>query len=315
MVVVDLMPKDRCRALVAVAQSPVLLDAMIAQNPAPTDASAVAARSHRASTFPGAARLTLLGTLIGLVALALCDRTRADEDVSTVAYSLPAPALAASFRVETEVFEGTQVKPQSQHLLLFDKGAVYDLPLGGGSTITFFDPQRSRVILLHKIQRVRTSISTDSLIQISAQARAAAIEAGAEKALGLNARVVPGQTPDTYGIEFGGTKYTATIQPASTDGSAAEYAAFTVWACRLNIARHVGPPPFARMTLADFFAAERALPRQIKLDVRRGLQTRTYRSEHLYVGRLSDLDRKKISDVGQMISNYAEVEFSAFPAD
>lgn len=227
--------------------------------------------------------------------------------------ALPVPALAPSFRVETELFEGTQVKPQSQHLLLFDSGVIYDLPLGTGSTITVFDPQRSRVMLLHKIQRVRTSISTESLIQISAQTRAAAAESGAN--LGLTARVVQADSPDTYCIEFGGTKYTATIQAATSEQAAAEYAAFTVWACRLNLARHVGSPPFARMTLADFLAAEKAWPRQIKLDVQRGLKTRTYRSENLYVGRLSDLDRKKISDVGQMIASYAEVEFAAFPTE
>lgn len=225
------------------------------------------------------------------------------------------PRMAPSFRIETELFEGTQTKPQSQHLLLFDAGVVYDLPMGTGSTITVFDPARSRVMLLHKVQRVRTSISTDSLIQVSAQARSAAMAAGSARSLGLDARVTKADAPDTYIIEFDGTKYSATTQPALVDGVAAEYAAFTVWACRLNIARHVGPPPFARMTLADFLAAENALPRQVKLDVRRGLKTRTYRSENLYVGRLSDLDRKRISEVGDMIASFNEVEFSAFPAD
>jgi len=236
-------------------------------------------------------------------------------DVLPEQQAIALPRVAPSFRIETELFEGTQTKPQSQHLLLFDAGVVYDLPLGTGSTISVFDPSRSRVMLLHKIQRVRTSISTDSLIQISAQARSAAMTAGSARSLGLDARVALSDLPDTYTIEFDGTKYSATTQPALNDGVAAEYAAFTVWACRLNIARHVGPPPFARMTLADFLAAENVLPRQIKLDVRRGLKTRTYRSENLYVGRLSDLDRKRISEVGDMIASFDEVEFSAFPAD
>jgi len=236
-------------------------------------------------------------------------------DVIPEQQAVALPRVAPSFRIETELFEGTQTKPQSQHLLLFDAGVVYDLPLGTGSTISVFDPARSRVMLLHKVQRVRTSISTDSLIQISAQARAAAMAAGAARSLGLDARVTKGDEPGTYTIEFDGTKYSATTQPALVDGVAAEYAAFTVWACRLNIARHVGPPPFARMTLADFLAAENALPRQIKLDVRRNLKTRTYRSDNLYVGRLSDLDRKRINEVGDMIASFTEVEFSAFPAD
>jgi hypothetical protein len=199
--------------------------------------------------------------------------------------------------------------------LLFDSGVIYDLPIGIGTTVTVFDPGRSRVMLLHKTQRVRTSIATESLIQVSAQARSAAVDAGAAQSLGLNARVVPATSGTDYVIEFGDTKYSVKPQPAIAEGVAAEFAAFTVWACRLNLARQVGSPPFARMTMAEFLSSEKELPRQISLEVRRGLKTRTYRAEHLYVGRLSDLDRKKISEVGQMIASYEEVEFAGFPAD
>ncbi|HBJ35919.1 MAG TPA: hypothetical protein DDZ51_14460 [Planctomycetaceae bacterium] len=236
-------------------------------------------------------------------------------EVVPVSNQTPVLGTAPSFRVEIEIFEGTQVKPQSQHLLLFDSGVIYDLPIGVGTTVTVFDPSRTRVMLLHKTQRVRTTISTESLIQISAQARSAAIDARAEKSLGLNARVAPAGAAGDFAIEFGDTKYSVKSQPTLGEGVAAEFAAFTVWACRLNLARQVGSPPFARMTMAEFLAAEKVLPRQISLEVRRGLKTRTYRAEHLYVGRLSDLDRKKITDVGQMIASYEEVEFAEFPVD
>lgn len=237
------------------------------------------------------------------------------SDIVPVSHQTLPLGLAPSFRVEIEIFEGTQPKPQSQHLLLFDSGVIYDLPIGVGTTATMFDPSRSKVMLLHKTQRVRTSISTDSLIQVSAQARAAAIDAGAEESLGLNARVAAKEVAGEYAIEFGDTKYTVKSQKTLADGVAAEFAAFTVWACRLNLARQVGSPPFARMTMAEFLAAEEVLPRQISLEVRRGLKTRTYRAEHLYVGRLSEPDRKKIADVGQMIASYEEVQFSEFPVD
>lgn len=257
--------------------------------------------------------LELFGSIAALAFVA--DSVAVAADVVPVgSQSLP-PGVAPSFRVEIEIFEGTQVKPQSQHLLLFDSGVIYDLPIGVGTTVTFFDPLRSRVMLLHKTQRVRTSISTESLIQISAQARAAAIDAGAVKSLGLNARVAPAVTSNGFSIEFGDTKYSVTSQQTLSEGVAAEFAAFTVWACRLNLARQVGSPPFARMTMAEFLAAEKVLPRQIALEVRRGLKTRIYRAEHLYVGRLSDLDRKKISEVGEMIASFEEVEFAEFPVD
>jgi len=276
---------------------------------------------HKTGLLPGPLHrisrrmvLSMLGSM-AVGASVLLDNRAHSEDVVPASLQTTLPTRAPSFRVEIELFEGTQDKPQSQHLLLFDSGVIYDLPVGTGTTVTMLDPSRNRVMLMHKTQRVRTSISTESLIQISAQVRGAAIDAGVQDSLGLNARVNPGATEGSFAIAFGDTKYTISTQPVAVEGVASEYAAFTVWACRLNIARHVGSPPFARMTMAEFLAEEKVLPRQIKLDVRRGLKTRSYRAEHLYVGRLSDLDRKKISEVGQMMTSFEEVEFGEFPVD
>lgn len=225
------------------------------------------------------------------------------------------PSTKAAFRVETVIYEGTEPKPQSEHLMLFDAGLIYDMPVGVDATITVFDPVRGRVVLLHKLQKVKTSVSNESLIRIAAQLRAAAIEAKAGRELGLEAKVGAGETPDSYTIEFGDTKYFATTQAAFNDSLAEQYAEFTVWACRLNLARQIGSPPFARITLAEFLAAEKLLPRQIRLEVRRGLKTRIFRAEHSYVGRLSDTDRKKIGEVGAMMAGFEEVAFAEFPID
>jgi hypothetical protein len=127
--------------------------------------------------------------------------------------------------------------------------------------------------------------------------------------------VLQGESSGSYLVEFGDTKYVATTQTALVDSMAQQYAEFTVWASRLNLARQIGSPPFARIALAEQMASEGLVPRQVKLEVRRGLKTRTFRSEHLYVGRLSDADRQKISDIGSMMASFEEVEFSAFPVD
>jgi len=261
------------------------------------------------SLFWSAAMTMVLGSLLS------GQSAPAQDIIQTVSATTSAGRLKASFRVETEIFEGTQSQPQSQHLSLFDSGLIYDLPIGGGSTITMFDPIRDRVVLLHKLQKVRTSITNDSLIRVAAQLRAAAVESGAEKRLGLSARVLQGESSGSYLVEFGDTKYVATTQTALVDSMAQQYAEFTVWASRLNLARQIGSPPFARIALAEQMASEGLVPRQVKLEVRRGLKTRTFRSEHLYVGRLSDADRQKISDIGSMMASFEEVEFSAFPVD
>lgn len=229
--------------------------------------------------------------------------------------SATTPQLAPSFRVETDLFEGEGSTPQSQHLILFDAGVAYDLPVGLGDIITVFDIPRERVILLHKTTRVRTSISTETLIQIAAQTRAAAEKSGASEGLGMNAKVVNGSAPDTVMVDFGNSRYEVTGQSVRNPAVAAEFSSFTSWAARLNIARHVGAPPFARITLAEYFATQNQLPRDLKLSVKQGFKTRTFRAQHMFVERLSDLDRTKITEVGSMLASYQEVDFSSFPTN
>ena len=224
-------------------------------------------------------------------------------------------AVFPSFRVEIDLFEGDAKVPQSQHLILFDAGVVYDLPVGKDSIISVFDAPRGRVVLVHKATRVRTSISTDTLVKMSAETRAEAAKKGRGDKLGLNAKVVPGANPDTYVVEFNDNRYEATAQTVKDPLIAAEFASFTAWASRLNIARHIGSPPFARIALADHFAAENAIPRQVMLEVRRNFKTRTFRADHLVIERLSELDRQKIAEAGGMVATFEEVSFAEFPSE
>lgn len=255
------------------------------------------------------------GAVWGFLCLAITMTQAMAQEVTQTSAIAVGSAVRPSFRVETEIFEGTEPKPQSQHLMLFDSGVVYALPVGVGTTITVFDPTRERVVLLHKLQKVKTSISTESLIRISAQIHAAALESEAGESLGLDAKVTVTETPDSYAIAFSDTTYTATTQKASNPSFAKQYSDFTVWACRLNLARQIGSPPFARITLAEYLSGEGLLPQQIKLEVRRGLKTRIFRAEHLFVGRLSDQDRQKISEVTAMIADYQEIDLGEFPPE
>lgn len=266
-------------------------------------------------THSGHVGSSIRGSVWTLLCLVITMTQAMAQEVAQTSAVAVGSSVRPSFRVETDIFEGTEPKPQSQHLMLFDSGVVYDLPAGVGTTITVFDPSRERVVLLHKLQKVKTSISTESLIRISAQIHAAALESNAGDSLGLEAKVKVTESPDTYAIAFSDTTYTATTQKANNPSFAKQYSDFTVWACRLNLARQIGSPPFARITLAEYLSGEGLLPQQIKLEVRRGLKTRIFRAEHLFVGRLSDQDRQKISEVTAMIADYQEVDLGDFPAE
>lgn len=218
-----------------------------------------------------------------------------------------------SFRVTTAVFAGDAKKPAARHLILFHQGLVYDLPQIETRVVTVFDVGRDRIILLDRESQVRTTLSTDSLLKLTAQARAAAGQVGLREEVGLLAKVDSDGEPGDYSIRYGNVAYQTSTQQPADPAVAVAYGRFADWAARLNIARSLGPPPFGRMTLNQRITADQRLPRETTLTLRRRLGQDRYRSTHEFIERLSESDRQKIDDVGGMLALYEEVDLDEFP--
>ncbi|WP_164102860.1 hypothetical protein [Candidatus Laterigemmans baculatus] len=222
-----------------------------------------------------------------------------------------------SFRVETELFEGDAVQPAARHLILFDAGVIYDIRLDSGRTATLYDPTRQRVILIDRVRKQQTVVATEDLLRATAQLRGAAEQQGKGEAFGLNAKVQP-VTPKepselpSLQIEFGNVLYTATTQPVSKPQLAQAYHAFATLAAQLNVVRRRGVPPFARMTLGEQIAAAGEIPLELKLEVWSGIKKERYRAHHLVVEQLSELDRKRIAEIGRDLAQCEEVSLDQF---
>ena len=255
-------------------------------------------------------------------AVSLSGETESVKQYSTIAILTPLLMLATgwvsaansagTFRVTTKIFVGDQVDAASEHQILFDQGLVYDVPQINRRFITVFDQAQKRVTLLDRETQVQTSVGTDDLVKITAQARAAVTTPEQRKKLGIEARVESAQAGNGYTIKFANLEYRTTTQKPHDPVVAADYAMFVDMASRLNLVRRLGPPPFGRMTLHQQLAALGELPLELTLTLSGGKQSEHYRSTHA-VGALTDLDRGTINEVRGFLALYRQVDLKAFP--
>lgn len=224
-------------------------------------------------------------------------------------------ANAATFRVTTKIFEGPELEAAAKHILLFQEGLVYDFPQIESRYVTVFDSASRQVTLLDRETQVQTTLSTDNLVNITAQARAAAQTPEQQERLGLLAKVENSNKVSGYKVQFGNLEYHVTTQRPDDPAVAADFARFADVASRLNIARRLGPPPFARMTLNQHIAKLSELPLETSLIVHRGESSQEFRSTHVLemMESIEPEDLKRIEEARGMIAVYRQVAPADFP--
>ncbi|MGB7327052.1 MAG: hypothetical protein WBD31_19405 [Rubripirellula sp.] len=219
------------------------------------------------------------------------------------------------FCVTVKTFSGAALEPSAEHRIVFDNGLVYDLPQIDPSTVTLYDPAQGRVTLLDRPRQVQTTISIDDLINVTAQARAAA-EADEQKKeqLGLNARVQTSNRMVGYSIQFGGATYHTSTQKPSNPAMAADFGQLSDLAARLNLVRRHPLPPFARMTLNDRVTSAGEIPLETTLTLKRGDQTDEYRST-MAIGEVTEADKTAMIEIQGMAGLYKNVPLAEFPSE
>jgi len=234
------------------------------------------------------------------------------------AFALAAPKAvtaansANTFRVTTKIFVGDRTDPAAEHQILFDQGLVYDLPQINRRFITVFDQAQKRVTLLDRDSQVQTSVGTDDLVKITAQARAAVTTPQQRQKLGIEAKVEASRTGPGYTIKFANIEYRTTTQKPQNPLIATDYAMFVDLASRLNLVRRLGPPPFGRMTLHQQLASIGELPLELTLTFSGAQTSEQFRSTHA-IGNLTDADRETIKEVRGFLALYRQVDLNVFP--
>ncbi|WP_146576316.1 hypothetical protein [Neorhodopirellula pilleata] len=182
--------------------------------------------------------------------------------------NLAGQLVANDLFVVTEVYQGEQPEPVEIHEIAMVEGVFYDFPSKDDQPWTLFDLPQSRVVLLDRKRKQRTSISTEDLIRITAQADAAVTDPDMRRRFGMDGVVEQGSAGELH-LTYDQTRYQVHAATPERSEWALQYGQFVDWACRLNIARPRGVPPFARMRLNEAMTRQGVYPQRIEVEMGR----------------------------------------------
>lgn len=227
-------------------------------------------------------------------------------------------ALALDFRVETDVFIGTEKKPAVENLTLFSDGEVYDFLLSGSKEITIYDPVRGQFKLLDTERKLRSAISTQLLLE---KVEAMDMRIAKEGDAYLRAVIKPKfETKVEEFDENGETRFRITltskeiiykvvgVRPEHSEAAHA-YRQFGDFFARFNAVRPGGFPPGSRLVLDQVLAERGLVPIEIeRTDFTPGRKLEL-RSRHLINYILSKQDHQKITTAGNYLTEFKELDF------
>ncbi len=214
-------------------------------------------------------------------------------------------AETPQFRMTSKIYQDQNNAPSAIHHIYFDGNRIYDESVIGESTLTVYDIPQGKVILLNTKEKTRTTIQTEDLVRITAQARSAAESLEQKQSLGIESRVTV--KDDRYRISFRDAAYETEVQSPKDLSIALRYGEFVDMASRLNLVQRLGLPPFARMTLSSRIAADGKLPKTTILTLQRESLTQRFRSTHEVQNELTQNDQSRIAEIGSMLALFPEV--------
>ncbi|MFG0265333.1 MAG: hypothetical protein ACF8AM_09295 [Rhodopirellula sp. JB055] len=155
-----------------------------------------------------------------------------------------------NFTLTTKIYFAGERKPNSVHKNIFHEGVIYSVPESDPRFLTVFDLNQSVIVLLDRQTKTRCSVPMDLLTQAAARADAMVTDPEQRESLGMNAKV-RSLGNHRYEMTYPGVRYEVEGVVPPSPAMAIANAQLVDWACRLNIARPRGLPPFGRMRLND----------------------------------------------------------------
>jgi hypothetical protein len=231
---------------------------------------------------------------------------------------MAATALALDFRVETDVFLGTEKDPIAENLTLFSDGQVYDFLLSGSPEITIYDPARGQFKLLDTQRKLRSSVSTQRLLEM-VEGMETQIGKGDDSFLKAIAnpkfetKVEQFEENDETRVRITltskGITYKVVGQRPQHPAAVHAYRQFADYFSRFNAVRLGGLPPGARLALDQALAERGLIPIEIERTDSAPGRKLEVRSHHLINWILSKQDRQRITEAGNYLAELKEVDF------
>ncbi len=231
-------------------------------------------------------------------------------------------ARGIDFRVENQVYLGSEKTPQVQSTTIFLDGVVYDY-LENPREITVFHEARGRFIFLDPVRRVRSELSTEDLESLVRRLKDWAGNQPDKFLRFLAAPEFEASVDEKTGDRvFQSTWLTYRVSTVQTADAkiAHQYASFSDWYGRLNTRINPGSrPPFARMLVNAELDREQLFPERVHLTLRpKGnavlSKKITLRSEHKLVRQLVESDRRRVAQTDQYMAIFKPVAFEEYQA-
>jgi hypothetical protein len=236
---------------------------------------------------------------------------------------MAAPLWGLDFRVDTEIFVGTEKEPVAENLTIFSGGHVYDFLLNGSKEVTIYDPARGQFTLLDTERKLRSTISTQKLIEYQ-QSMEMEIAKGDDPFLKSIAKPAFETKIEEF-EENGEERIRITLsskevayrvvarRPPHPEAVPAFRQAGDYFA-RFNATRPGSLPPGARLVLNQALAERGLIPLEIERTIVTpgiGGKTLEVRSHHLFIWLISNQDRSKIAHAGACLTDaeFKSVEF------
>ncbi|QDU26045.1 hypothetical protein ETAA8_11170 [Anatilimnocola aggregata] len=227
------------------------------------------------------------------------------------------------FRIDTEVFIGSEKKPVIETLTIFADGDIFDFLLTKPAEITVFNPSHGKLTLLNIEKKQRAVITTEELLDAAISVQTEALKS---KNPVFVAAAKPGFQVQTENFEENNNKltrlkfeskviqYNVIGEAPRHPNAARDFRYFADWYARLNSVRAGNLPAGARLELNEALFKQGLLPTRIERIIPAGSYGRQIEvhSKHLVNWRLSFDDRRRIEDATTDLVNFELVTFEQY---
>jgi hypothetical protein len=243
--------------------------------------------------------------------------------VFAILAELSAIAGGQDFRVDTEVFFGQEKQPAVEALTIFSDGRVYDFLLSQ-QEIVVFDPPRGQFTLLDETRRVKATVTTQDLMEVTleleshaAKGKNALLAFAARPTFETTSEEVKENGQDLVRLTLAGKplEYVALGMKPQRPEAARLYRYFADWYARLNATRPPNLPAGARLALNEELAKRELLPREIIRTITPAnplAKKEEIKSQHLVNWVLAGEDRKKIERAHDAMATFQPVSYDEF---
>lgn len=210
------------------------------------------------------------------------------------------------FRMDTQVYVGSQKEPVLELLTLFANGVVYDFQLSGTKEITVFHADQKRFVLLDSQRRVQTEITTKEIQDVILEIRDRIAGGNTEALFYPDFKVEYDQEDDRLQFTHSAFEYRVQGTSPKFPSATTRYQEFADWCAYLNALRPGAMPPFARVKVNATVAEKGLIPVEVERSILQGPKS-AVRTVHQSNWRLSQRDEKKIELVAKYMADFKKV--------